>query len=127
MGGGQALGAFPFSLAQPVIIGQQGGRRDSETFLSHPLGSQSDAYRVPAPQRGGHGQNAFRLTVDIITQIGPVTNKKQGLFAGFYKILQAGGRPGVVVQQTGVGFQVKGRGIDLAPPCVQGTEPALTP
>src|SRR5699024_7593434 len=50
------------------------------------------------------------------------TNKKEGLFAVFYKICQTAGGAGIVLQQAGVGGQVEGGGVDLPPPGVQGAE-----
>src|SRR5699024_1504781 len=116
LAGGQAGGTLPLGLAQPVIVGQQGFGRDGKPRPGHPLGGQRDPGGPPAPQGGGHRQHAFCLTVDIITQISPVTNKKEGLFAVFYKICQTAGGAGVVLQQAGVGGQVEGGGVDLPPP-----------
>ena len=52
-------------------------------------------------------QHARHIAVFIIAQTRAITNKKQRLFAIFYKISQICHRPGVIVQQTGVGGKVK--------------------
>ena len=101
--GGKALGAFPLGLAQPVVIRQKGFGQDGFAPLGHLLCHQRNGCGPPAPQGRRHTEHTRNIAVFIIAQRCANTNKKQGLFAIFYKLGKVSHGAGVVVQQPCVG------------------------
>ena len=111
--GGKALGAFPLGLAQPMIIRQQCFGQDRFAPLGHLFGYKGHRSGASAPQGGRHAEHPRHIAVFIIAQSSPITNKKQGLFAIFYKFTQVGYGAGVVVYQPLVGGKVESGAVHL--------------
>ena len=85
---GQTLGPLPLGLAQAVIIRQQGLGQNGLASLGHLLGHQGHGSGPAAPQGRGRFEHTRHTAVFIIAQRCAITNKKQGLFAIFYKLSQ---------------------------------------
>ena len=120
---GQTLCAFPFGLAQPVIGRAAGPRGDGQAGIGHPPCSQGHSHGAPAPQRGGHGQDAFHLTVHIIAQIGPITKQKTGAFCQLFtkSSSEAAARASSSSRRAWQSSAACG-GVHLPPPGVQGAQ-----
>ena len=104
---GQTLGPLPLGLAQPVIIRQQSLGQDGFAPLSHLLCHMGHRSGTAIAESRRYTEHARDIAIFIIAQSCAITNKKQRLFAIFYKIRQICHRPGVIVQQAGVGGKVK--------------------
>ena len=111
--GSQTLRPFPLRLTQAVVVRQQRLRQHSLPGCGHLLCHKCYGSGTAAPQRRGCLQHTRHIAVFIIAQTRAITNKKQGLFAIFYKISQICHRPGVIVQQAGVGGKVESRTVYL--------------
>ena len=90
-----------------MVIRQKGFGQDGFAPLGHLLCHQRNGCGPPAPQGRRHTEHTRNIAVFIIAQRCAITNKKQGLFAIFYKIGQICHRPGIVFQQAAVGGKVE--------------------
>ena len=120
-------GAFTLSLAQPQIAGRKGGGGHGSAPGVHRPGGKAHPRAPAKPQGGRAGNDPRRLAVFIIAQSGPVTNKKERLFAIFHKLCQLLHRRGRVRRKAGMAFQVKGRPVHLAPAGVQRRQNGALP
>ena len=120
--GSQTLCPLPLRLTETVVVRQQRLRQHSLPGCGHLLCHKCYGSGTAAPQRRGCLQHTRHIAVFIIAQTRAITNKKQGLFAIFYKISQICNRPGVIVQQAGVGGKVKRCAIYLCAAGIQCAE-----
>ena len=120
--GSQTLCPLPLRLTEAVVVRQQRLRQHSLSGCGHLLCHKCYGSGAAAPQRRECLQHARHIAVFIIAQTRAITNKKQRLFAIFYKISQICHRPGVILQQAGVGGKVESCTVYLCAAGVQCTE-----
>ncbi len=118
----QTLSALALGLAQAKIIRQQSLGQHGLPAPGHLLCHQCHGGGTASPQSGRHGQHTGNFAVLIIAQSSPITNKKQGLFAIFYKLGQVSHGTGIIVHQPLMGRQVKGGAVHLGTAGIQRTE-----
>ena len=103
---GQTLGPLPLGLAQPVIIRQQSLGQNGFAPLSHLLCHIGRRSGTAIAESRRYTEHTRDIAIFIIAQSRAITNKKQRLFAIFYKLGQVGHGAGIVVHQTLVGLKV---------------------
>ena len=123
---GQTLGPLPLGLAQAVIIRQQSLRQNCLSGFGHLLGHQCHGSCAAAPQGRGRFEHTRHTAVFIIAQRCAITNKKQGLFAIFYKLGKVCHGAGIVLQQALVGGQIKRSAVHLRAAGIQCFDTVFT-
>ena len=119
---GQTLGPLPLGLAQPVIIRQQSLGQDGFAPLSHLLCHIGHRSGTAIAESRRYTEHARDIAIFIIAQSCAITNKKQRLFAIFYKLSQVSHGAGIVVHQTLVGLKVESRAVHLRTAGIQRAE-----
>ena len=105
-----------------MVVRQQSLRQHSLSGFGHLLCHKGHCSSTPAAQGRRCLQHARHTAVFIIAQRCAITNKKQGLFAIFYKLGQVSHGAGIVVHQTLVGLKVESRAVHLRTAGIQRTE-----
>ena len=97
---GQTLSPLPLGLAQPVIIRQQSLGQNGFAPLGHLLCHIGHRSGTAIAESWRYTEHARDIVIFIIAQSCAITNKKQRLFAIFYKLGQVGHGTGIVVGET---------------------------
>ena len=100
-------------------VRQQRLRQHSLSGCGHLLCHKGYRCSPSAAQRRGRLQHARHTAVFIIAQRSAITNKKQGLFAIFYKFCKISHSPGIVLQQAPVGGKLECGAVHL---CAAGIQ-----
>ena len=95
---GQTLGSLPLGLTQPVVVRQQGLGQDGFAPLGHLLCHIGHRSGAAIAEGRGHAEHARDAAVFIIAQSRAITNKKQGLFAIFYKFCKISHSPEMCIR-----------------------------
>ena len=124
--GSQTLRPLPLRLTETVVVRQQRLRQHSLPGCGHLLCHKCYGSGTAAPQRRGCLQHARHIAVFIIAQRCAITNKKQGLFAIFYKLGKVRHGAGIVLQQALVGGQIKRSAVHLRAAGIQCFDTVFT-
>ena len=100
--GSQTLGPLPLRLTQPVIIRQQSLGQDGFAPLGHLLCHIGHRSGTAIAESRRYTEHTRDIAIFIIAQSCAITNKKQRLFAIFYKLGQVGNGAGYQMSYAGV-------------------------